>query len=182
VCGCGAGGAMEAPRVAELEVEFAGIGDGVDAAVCKRGAMRPETIRRLDELFAAAPVLVAGPGVSEEEILEAERDVGTPFDPDYKEFVLRYGGAMVGSLPVLGLRHAEVMGAETVVDATARFRAAGWTPTDRWVVVSMDLAGNPIGLDPDGGVWVSDHDAGDVSRVAHNFEQFVLQLLDESST
>lgn len=142
--------------------------------------MNPETIRRLDELFSTMPVLLGGP-VPSREIDSAEQYVGVKFTPEYREFLERYGGAMVGSLPVLGLRQAEVMADDTfsVVDVTARFRADEWEPTDDWAVISMDLAGNPIGLTSSGEVWVSDHDAGETRRVAPTFEDFVVQLLDE---
>jgi hypothetical protein len=139
----------------------------------------PETIRRLDDLFGSAPVLCGGPA-SAGEISAAEQRVGAKFESGYRDFLERYGGAMVGSLPILGLRQAEVMADDcfSVADVTARFRADGWKPTEEWVVISMDLAGNPIGLTSGGEVWVSDHDAGEIRMVAPTFEDFVLQLLD----
>ena len=142
--------------------------------------MSPETIRRLDELFRSMPVLLGGPA-SSVEIDAAEQRVGLKFAPDYRAFLERYGGAVVGSLPVLGLRQAEVMADDTfsVADVTARFRADGWTPTDDWVVVSMDPAGTPIGLTSEGEVWISDHDVGETRMVAPTFEAFLVQLLDE---
>lgn len=142
--------------------------------------MKPETIRRLDELFSTMPVLLGGP-VASREIAGAEQQVGVKFTPDYRQFLERYGGAMLGSLPVLGVRQAEVMADDTfsVVDVTARFRADKWEPTDEWAVISIDLAGNPIGLTSEGEVWVSDHDSGQTIKVAATFEEFVLQLLDE---
>jgi hypothetical protein len=47
--------------------------------------------------------------VPSSEIDRAEQHIGVKFTPDYREFLERYGGAMVGSLPMLGLRRAEVM-------------------------------------------------------------------------
>ena len=142
--------------------------------------MNPETIRRLDELFSTMPVLLGGP-VPSSEIDRAEQQVGVEFTPDYREFLERYGGAMVGSLPMLGLRQAEVMADDTfsVVDVTARFRADKWEPTDEWAIISMELTGNPIGLTSEGEVWVSDHESGETRRVAATFEEFLVQLLDE---
>jgi hypothetical protein len=142
----------------------------------------PETLRRLDELFRSEPVLCGG-SVPAAEIELAERLVGKAFPADYWEFIERYGGAMVESLPILGLRQAEVMGDDTfsVVDVTARFRADCWYPTDNWVVISMDLAGNPIGLTSEGEVWVSDHDTGEIRMLAATFEGFVIQLLDDGA-
>ena len=142
--------------------------------------MKPETTRRLDQLFKSLPVLVGG-AVSRGEIDAAELRIGMRFDADYREFIERYGGGVVGSLPIFGLRRAEVMAEDTfgVVDVTARFRADGWRPTDEWVVISMDLAGNPIGLAEGGEVWISDHDSGATSMVAPTFEDFVRKLLAE---
>lgn len=142
--------------------------------------MTPQTLQRLDRLFDSYPVLLGG-AVPVGEIDVAEQRIGMAFAPDYREFIERYGGAVVGSLPVLGLRQAEVMGDDTfsVVDVTDRFRSDGWSPTEHWAVISMDLAGNPIGLSSDGAVWVSDHDAGEVIMIARTFEDFIVSLLDQ---
>lgn len=143
--------------------------------------MSSETIRRLDELFRSMPVLLGG-SVPLDEIEAAEKRVGLKFSAAYREFLERYGGAMVGSLPVFGLRKAEVMAddAFSVADMTARFRSDGWQLTSQWVVVSMDLAGNPIGLTEKGEVRISDHDAGAQRLVAGSFEDFIVDLLDAS--
>ena len=142
--------------------------------------MRAKTLQRLDELFLNAPVLLGRGPVPEVEIDAAEAAVGVQFSRDYRDFVGRYGGAVVGSLPIFGLRRAEVMADEgySVVDATARFRADGWEPTASWAVISMDLGGNPIGLTSAGEIRISDHDAGETTKIAATFEDFVVQLLD----
>ncbi|MBP6631705.1 MAG: hypothetical protein KA297_19870 [Kofleriaceae bacterium] len=44
-------------------------------------------------------------------------------------------------------------------------------------MISIDLAGNPIGLNPAGEVLVSDHDAGATSWLSPSFEGFVEMLL-----
>lgn len=143
--------------------------------------MKPETLLRLEELFESMPVLVAGGPVSPEEITDAERQIGIPLPRDYREFVERYGGAIVGSLPIFGLRHAEAMPrrAFSVVDMTKRMRADRWEPTDEWAVISMDLGGNPIGINSTGEVWISDHDFREVRKIADTFEAFVLLQLSE---
>ena len=92
--------------------------------------MKSDTFLNLDKLFERMPVLKAGEPVSTQEIDDAERRIGIPLPLDYREFVQRYGGAIVGSLPVLGLRHAEAMPrrAFSVVDMTKRMRADRWEP------------------------------------------------------
>ena len=44
---------------------------------------------------------------------------------------------------------------------------------EKWAVISMDHSGNPIGLDADGKIWISDHDAGAVQVIANNFESYL---------
>ena len=141
--------------------------------------MTPRTVQRLDDKFASMPGLVAETVPTEEEIDAAEQQVGQRFSPQYRDFVLRYGGAMVGSLPVFGLRTAEVMGDDdSVIAVTAHFRTQRWPGSESWAVISVDLAGNPIGLAADGSVWISDHDAGEILLIAPSFEAFVLGVLD----
>ncbi len=84
---------------------------------------------------------------------------------------------MVGAYPIFGVRQAEVMGNDgwSVEEMTKRFRSEGWDGTADWYIVSMDGAGNPIGISTDGRVWISDHDVGEVSVVASDFETFIAQ-------
>jgi hypothetical protein len=139
--------------------------------------MKQATWDALDQLFRRTPVLAAG-GVPVAEVRAAERRVGHELPRDFRQFVERYGGAVVGSLPVLGLRRAEVMGSDySFVEVTESFRRDGWIPGNGWVVISIDLAGNPIGLNPAGEVLVSDHDAGATSLLSPSFEGFVEMLL-----
>lgn len=144
--------------------------------------MTPTTVRRLESLFQSDPQLVAGP-VEVSEVETAEKALAVPFGDEYRSFLVRYGAAIVGSLPILGLRRADAMAVDTysVVDVTVQFRADGWPSTDEWAVFSVDHSGNPIGLSRDGTVWIYDHDAGEVSLVARSFEQFLIQLLDRLS-
>ncbi len=44
-------------------------------------------------------------------------------------------------------------------------------------MVSFDGAGNPIGIDSDGAVWISYHDGGGVVAMAPSFEEFISREL-----
>lgn len=135
--------------------------------------MRQETWEKLDEMFRKHPVMKAEP-VSFEEINESEARLGTPLQEDYRQFVHRYGGAIVGPFPIFGLRRAKPMGKEeSLLDMTTHFRQQKWPGVDNWVVVSIDHSGNPIGLDAEGRIWISDHDAGSVQMIAPNFEVYL---------
>ena len=141
--------------------------------------MKQATWDALEKVFARTPVLVAG-AVPIEVLHAAEKRVGVKLPEDFQQFVARYGGAVVVSLPILGLRKAAVMGSDySFVDVTEWFRRDGWTPTAEWVVISVDLGGNPIGINDDGEVWISDHDAGEVRMISPTFEGFVELLLSE---
>ena len=136
--------------------------------------MTNETLAVLEADFKKHPVLVAGP-VSAREVAEMEKAVGFSLPADYKLFVERFGGAIVGPYSVFGLRASDAMGDDesSAVAVTQRFRKQQWRGTEAWLVVSMDHAGNPFGLDQEGRVFISDHDAGVVEKVADTFEGFL---------
>ena len=143
--------------------------------------MNPDTWQRLDQHFAevekhAGRTLTRASEVpGEDEISRAASELNCTFDDDYVAFLRRYGGATVGSLPVFGLRPVEVMGEPwSVVHVTQQFRRQGWPGTDQWYVISDDGFGNPIGIAADGRVMISDHDAGQISPLASDFEDFLL--------
>lgn len=145
--------------------------------------MRQETWSALDDLFAEYPFLKAE-GVPNKEIVFASQTLGIPFDPDYIEFIHRYGGAIVGPYRVYGLRRAEAMGIRegSVIDQTLRVWQEDWLGVDNWLIISGDHAGNPFGLDKAGTVWLSDHDFGEVVRIADNFEDFIRRVCLENGS
>jgi SMI1-KNR4 cell-wall len=146
--------------------------------------MRKETWQVLDDRFSEAPFLRAE-GVSSMEVADAEREVGVKLAEDYKEFIRRYGGAIVGPYPIFGLRKADPMGKDesTFLEVTQSFRQQHWPGVEKWAIISIDHAGNPVGLDAQGKVWISDHDAGAIQLLAPNFEGYLrkrcLKLLDD---
>jgi hypothetical protein len=83
-----------------------------------------------------------------------------PVEPDYRAFVLRYGGGIVGSSPIYGLRKAgwtgTISGNSTAPTVTEWFREKKWSGVEGWLIFSVDQGGNPIGLAADGAVWLSD--------------------------
>lgn len=104
---------------------------------------------------------------------------GFPATVDYREFVLRYGGGLVGTYPIYGLRLAEAMGTigkqSTAPDITRFFRNREWPAVENWLVFSVDQSGNPVGMAADGTVWISDVAFGQVQKLAETFEDFLLK-------
>jgi hypothetical protein len=136
--------------------------------------MRDETWKLLDDIFSRTPILKAE-GVAFDEIAAAEREVGIVLADDYKEFVHRYGGAIIGPFRVFGLRKAVPMGRSegSFVEVTNLFRRQRWRGVEEWVIISIDHAGNPVGLDANGKVWISDHDARALQIIAADFETYL---------
>lgn len=144
--------------------------------------MKNTTFELLEEDFTEFPQSKASSTPSDEEILAAANILNVCFHEPYVEFLHRYGGGMVGSLPVFGLRPVEMMGSRwSVVDTTQWYREDGWPGCDHWYVVSEDGFGNPIGVSEDGQVRVYDHDAGQEYIVAGDFESFLTEYCFEGT-
>lgn len=136
--------------------------------------MREDTWSALEIMFAKYPILQAGE-ISYDRIDTTAEQIGFPIDKDYREFIHRFGGAIVGAYRIYGLKRPPAMGSQEplFLDLTRDFRKDNWAGTDRWLVFSMDHCGNPIGIARDGSIWISDHDNGQIDVVASNFEQFL---------
>ena len=82
---------------------------------------------------------------------------------------------MVGPYPIFGLRPVEVMGDDhwSAVDITKCFRNNGLPGTEDWLIFSEDHAGNPIGMNSTGEVWIFDHDFGGSALLAPTFEAYL---------
>ncbi len=72
--------------------------------------MNPETTTRLTDKLSASPILRAESLPSAAEIDDVSSEIGVPFSSDYRDFLLKFGAAMVGPYPIYGLRPVEVMG------------------------------------------------------------------------
>ncbi|MEZ4247162.1 MAG: SMI1/KNR4 family protein [Polyangiales bacterium] len=139
--------------------------------------MKEDTWQRLERMLGEhRESLVAGPQ-PRALVEEAIRRLGRPLWPDYVEFLVRYGGAMVGADPIFGLGVCDVMSVDDTVDVqTRRFRQAGWPGAERALVVSTDSRGNPVFLCDDGRIRTFDHDSGETVELCDGFESFVSTL------
>ena len=141
--------------------------------------MNEDTWQRIDERFRRRPQARASP-VDPAEFDGAMQGLAQKLDPDYREFVLRYGGGLVGPNPIYGLRKAEWMGTigevSTAPDLTRLYREKRWPGVEHWFIFSIDQGGNPIGFAPDGTVWLSDQlDYQQIVQLASNFEDYLLK-------
>ena len=140
--------------------------------------MTEDTWKRLAAQYELFPDAAAGPATPEE-IQTAEREIGLPFAEDFREFLLRYGGAYVGWCEIYGIREPALFRSDT--DKTKNqlvmmqsFYKRGFPGIGEWVIIADDGRGNPIGIAPDGTVQRIDHDCGmEVDTLAVTFEQFI---------
>lgn len=140
--------------------------------------MKTETLEKLNSFFEQEPLL-KGEAVSEAEIGRAESALQVHFSDEYREFVTRFGGAILGPYPIYGLRRAEPMDDRlwSVVEVTNHFRTKAWPGSGSWYVISMDHSGNPIGVDSLGQLHSFDHDTGQMIEVAPDFETYLLACI-----
>lgn len=129
---------------------------------------------KLDSDLKGDPVLVAGP-VEAVHIDAISAFSGFPLPASYREFLRRYGAAIVGPFPVYGSGAPEAMAARdsSVIDVTRRFRGDGWPGAADALVISMDHAGNAITMDAFGLVSRFDHDTGVSEIISNSFEGFL---------
>jgi len=139
--------------------------------------MKTDTLTRLKNDFSEHPVMAAE-AVPEADVLELEQAVGFKLPADYKQFVREFGGGIVGAFSIYGLRAADAMSDDesSALEVSERFRDDGWQGVDRWLIVSSDHSGNPVGIDQNGVVWISDHDTGSINKLAEDFEGYLRKI------
>ncbi len=120
--------------------------------------------------------LFRGRGCSLADIARAQDALGVLFHEDYKAFVMTFGGSFVGA-PIYGFNNSSLLESSTVVDLTERFRSDRWPGADDAYVISFDMAGNPVMVDPSGAVITYDHDSGEMICLSTSFRGFVEDML-----
>ncbi len=112
-----------------------------------------------------------------EEIDKASQSYGVTLPDGYREFIHRHGGAIVGPYSVYGIGASKMMGndSESVFVVTDHFRAQDWPGVSDWLIISMDHSGNPVGMDRDGKVWISDVVHGCIDPMAGDFEGYLVE-------
>ena len=145
--------------------------------------MNPVLEHALTQEFSTWDGSVATP-VSPEEVRKAEAVLGVNFPNDYRQFIERFGGAVVRGTSIFGLRQPNLMPDEpsSVVDQSLAFRQELPTAYASIVVISVDGSGNAIGFLPsDPSVFVFDHNFGGRSDLAPTFDAYMQQLVSASS-
>ncbi|GGG01843.1 hypothetical protein GCM10010912_53350 [Paenibacillus albidus] len=124
-----------------------------------------------------------GTPATDEQIAEAEKLLGISLEKDYIRFIKSFGGAYAG-LSVHGFSNGSSIGRESVTELTLSFREDfKGTPLGvvlaQSAVFSMDGAGNPILLDPEGRVLLGDHETGEFEVIAESFAALIEENFTE---
>lgn len=140
-----------------------------------------DTSNFLEKYFSEHSNYAVGP-VPHIEIEESEQKLQVKFSDSYKKFISLYGGALLTENSIYGLRKEEMMGDDnwSVTQLTLYYRNQNWPGTENWYIISDDFAGNPFGVDPEGKVWLSDHDTGEIIQVAEDFEDFLYKIYTDT--
>lgn len=117
-------------------------------------------------------------------ISNAESKLNLTFSKDYKKFLQLYDSAFFEGFIVYGLIKQPGMSDNlySVVQNTKFYKEQQkWPGIDDWYIISDDGFGNPIGIDKEGKVWLSDHDSNfEHIKIADSFEEFLEKLIDET--
>jgi hypothetical protein len=134
----------------------------------------------LENQFRQFPVM-RGPGGSADAPPQTEASLGVAFDPDYRDFLLRYGSAIVGAHDLYGVTPNRIMGKDwSVVDHTLRARTDRLRGSESAVVISDGGDGSPIAMTPKGAVILWDHVIGQITKIAPSFEDFLRSCLEDN--
>ena len=118
------------------------------------------------------------------QILSAEKELNVIFSQSYRYFLKFHEVSGVGSLNFYTLTRAQdssLIG-WSVIEVTKWFKEEQqWPDIGDWYIVANNGSGDPIGIKPNGEVWISYHDSGfEQEKLADNFEEFLYKLLTET--
>lgn len=118
----------------------------------------------------------AGP-IAYEIIDELCKKNGYAFPKQYREFVHRYGAATLGCFDIYGIRQCDLVEDHegSVFEITQSFRDDEWPGVENWLIISMDFSGNPVGIDENGEIWISDHDNECIDKLENTFEDYIIE-------
>lgn len=141
--------------------------------------MKIELLNAIDEEFEMCPEAFGGP-VNIEDVTQAEDELKANLPNDFKIFLLRYGSGAVGEAVVLGLKEAEFVATPSFVKQTLKFRESLPKDYEKFVVIGIDGAGNPVGFNsPNTEIIRFDHDTCEEEVIAINFEEYLEKALRE---
>ena len=139
--------------------------------------METSTIDKINNFFEKNPIAKGTPS-TQNEIINAEKELAIKFDDDYIFFLLNYGGSMIKAKEIYGFNNSELMGEDNIIELTKSYRQNEGSNLD-WLIIGTDYSGNSIGINKEGNVVVYDHDFGELNVLGNTFEDYILKSLDK---
>lgn len=144
--------------------------------------MKSDLLNRLSKFYKDNPEM-KGISLTLDDINNVENILKIKLPEDYKLFVSTYGGSYAG-LAIYGLKNAEMMGEETVIELTNRARKLlDDLKVDNYilksVVVSDDGAGNPIFINVNGEVYIYYVDNGEYNKLGDSLGDVIEENFHE---
>lgn len=138
--------------------------------------MKPEIINKLNAFFQKNPTML-GEAATNEQIINAEKELNVIIDEDYKEFIKNFGGAYAG-LAIHAFINGTSIGNETIIDLTNNARelfndANLFSEINESLVIADDGSGNPIAIMSNGKVVLFDYDTEERQILSNSFEEFI---------
>lgn len=138
--------------------------------------MKQEIINKLSTFFQKNPTM-SGKAATDEQIINAEKELNVIMDKDYKEFIQNFGGAYAG-LAIHAFINGTSIGNETIIDLTNNARnlfndAKLFPEINESLVIADDGSGNPIAIMSNGKVVLFDYDTEKKQILSNSFEEFV---------
>lgn len=121
---------------------------------------------------------------TDEQIKQAEQELNLIFSSSYTYFLKNHECSSVGECKIYTLTRSESSSSVlwSVLESNKFFKQdQQWPDIDDWCIVSNNGSGDPIGIKPNGEVWISYHDSGfEQEKLANDFEEFLHKLLTET--
>lgn len=139
--------------------------------------MQIELLHKLDTYFKKNPIYKGIPS-SLQEIKLLESKLKIPLPKDYIQFLNTYGGSVIGSYMIHGIKNSEIIGEDNFIELTKGYIKRGYPLKNTHCVISDDGAGNPIFINSEHMVLIYDHNNAKFEILVENFEEFIKDLLE----
>jgi cell wall assembly regulator SMI1 len=144
--------------------------------------MNQELMERLTNFLNDHPELRGQPATNEE-ITNAENELGVTMDDDFKEFIKKFGGAYAG-IQIHAFKNGSSIGKETVIDLTKMGRnllnqMELFPEINECYVIADDGNGNPVAMTKAGEVVLFDHDTEEKTVLSNTFQNFIEENFSE---
>lgn len=138
--------------------------------------MKQKVINKLNDFLEKNPTML-GEAATDEQIINAEKELKVIMDKDYKQFIQNFGGAYAG-LAIHAFINGTSIGNETIIDLTNNARKLFndvnlFPEINESLVIADDGSGNPIAIMSNGQIMLFDYDTEEKQILSNSFEEFI---------